>query len=129
MVASVRARSRNRGKGDGKAAGAVAGRRCPALPRRASLTVDQLAAGHSQSGFSGRQFKAEVKAGARDHARRQREGIAKAKGEGEYTGRAPTARAKSRDVPSLGAEGMTREVIVAQLKTGVASVCRGLKAA
>jgi DNA invertase Pin-like site-specific DNA recombinase len=67
--------------------------------------------------------------GARDHARRQREGIAKAKGEGEYTGRAPTARAKSRDVPSLGAEGMTREVIVAQLKTGVASVYRGLKAA
>jgi DNA invertase Pin-like site-specific DNA recombinase len=40
---------------------------------------------------------------------RQREGIARAKGEGKYKGRAPTARAKAADVRRLAAEGMTRE--------------------
>src|ERR1700722_18691878 len=38
---------------------------------------------------------------------RQREGIAKAKGEGRYKGRAPTARAKSADIQRLAAEGLT----------------------
>jgi DNA invertase Pin-like site-specific DNA recombinase len=57
---------------------------------------------------------------------RQREGIAKAKGEGRYKGRAPTARAKSADVHRLAAEGMTRDAIAAQLAIGVASVYRVL---
>jgi DNA invertase Pin-like site-specific DNA recombinase len=60
---------------------------------------------------------------------RQREGIAKAKGEGKYKGRAPTARAKSDDVRRLAAEGMTREAIAAKLSIGVASVYRALRAA
>jgi DNA invertase Pin-like site-specific DNA recombinase len=60
---------------------------------------------------------------------RQREGIAKAKGEGKYKGRAPTARAKSADVRRLASEGMTREAIAAALNIGVASVYRALKAA
>jgi DNA invertase Pin-like site-specific DNA recombinase len=60
---------------------------------------------------------------------RQREGIAKAKGEGKYKGRAPTARAKSADVRRLAANGMTREAIAAQLGIGVASVYRVLRAA
>jgi DNA invertase Pin-like site-specific DNA recombinase len=60
---------------------------------------------------------------------RQREGIAKAKGEGKYKGRAPTARAKSADVLRLAADGMTREAIAAQLGIGVASVYRVLRAA
>jgi DNA invertase Pin-like site-specific DNA recombinase len=60
---------------------------------------------------------------------RQREGIAKAKGEGKYKGRAPTAMAKSADVRRLAAEGMTREAIAAHLKIGVASVYRALRAA
>jgi DNA invertase Pin-like site-specific DNA recombinase len=60
---------------------------------------------------------------------RQREGIDKAKGEGRYKGRAPTARAKSGDVRRLAAEGMTREAIAAQLQIGIASVYRILKAA
>ena len=60
---------------------------------------------------------------------RQREGIAKAKGEGKYKGRAPTARAKSADVRRLAAEGMTREAIAARLKIGVRSVYRVLRAA
>jgi DNA invertase Pin-like site-specific DNA recombinase len=60
---------------------------------------------------------------------RQREGIARAKGEGKYKGRAPTARAKSADVRRLAAEGVTREAIAAQLKIGVASVYRALRAA
>jgi DNA invertase Pin-like site-specific DNA recombinase len=60
---------------------------------------------------------------------RQREGIAKAKGEGKYKGRAPTARAKGADVHRLAADGLTREAIAAQLKIGVASVYRVLRAA
>jgi DNA invertase Pin-like site-specific DNA recombinase len=60
---------------------------------------------------------------------RQREGIAKAKGEGRYKGRAPTARAKSADIRRLASEGMTREAIASQLGIGVASVYRVLKAA
>jgi DNA invertase Pin-like site-specific DNA recombinase len=60
---------------------------------------------------------------------RQREGIARAKGEGKYKGRAPTARAKSADVHRLAAEGLTREAIAAQLQIGVASVYRVLRQA
>jgi DNA invertase Pin-like site-specific DNA recombinase len=60
---------------------------------------------------------------------RQREGIAKAKGEGKYKGRAPTARAKGDDVRRLAAEGLTREAIAYQLNIGVASVYRVLRAA
>jgi DNA invertase Pin-like site-specific DNA recombinase len=60
---------------------------------------------------------------------RQREGIAKAKGEGRYKGRAPTAKAKSADIHRLAAEGLTRDAIATQLKIGVASVYRVLRAA
>jgi DNA invertase Pin-like site-specific DNA recombinase len=60
---------------------------------------------------------------------RQREGIAKAKSEGKYRGRAPTARAKAADVQRLAADGMTREAIAAELKIGVASVYRALRLA
>lgn len=60
---------------------------------------------------------------------RQREGIAKAKGEGKYKGRAPTARAKADDVRRLAAEGKTREAIAESLDIGVASVYRILRAA
>jgi DNA invertase Pin-like site-specific DNA recombinase len=55
---------------------------------------------------------------------RQREGIAKAKAEGAYKGRKPTARAKAADVRRLAAEGVTRQQIAAQLGIGVASVYR-----
>jgi DNA invertase Pin-like site-specific DNA recombinase len=60
---------------------------------------------------------------------RQREGIAKAKGEGKYKGRAPTARAKAEDIRRLAVEGMTREAIATQLNIGVASVYRVLRQA
>jgi DNA invertase Pin-like site-specific DNA recombinase len=60
---------------------------------------------------------------------RQREGIAKAKVEGKYKGRKPTARAKTADIHRLVSEGMTREAIAAQLKIGVASVYRVLRQA
>jgi DNA invertase Pin-like site-specific DNA recombinase len=60
---------------------------------------------------------------------RQREGIAKAKCEGRYKGRAPTARAKAADIHRLAGEGVTREKIADQLGIGVASVYRVLKAA
>src|SRR3984957_5911671 len=57
---------------------------------------------------------------------RQREGIARAKGEGKYKGRAPTARAKTADVRRLAAKGETRESIAAQLGVSVRSVYRAL---
>jgi DNA invertase Pin-like site-specific DNA recombinase len=60
---------------------------------------------------------------------RQREGIAKAKGEGKYKGRAPTAMAKGDDVRRLAAEGMTREAIASELNIGLASVYRALRRA
>ena len=60
---------------------------------------------------------------------RQREGIAKAKAEGKYKGRAPTARRKAADVVRLKAEGMTGAAIAAQLGIGRASVFRILRSA
>ncbi|MFB8341888.1 recombinase family protein [Brucella cytisi] len=58
---------------------------------------------------------------------RQREGIAKAKAEGKYKGRAPTARAKAEDVLRLKAGGMTADAIATKLGIGRASVFRILK--
>lgn len=60
---------------------------------------------------------------------RQREGIAKAKSEGKYKGRKPTARAKAVAMRELAAKGETREAIAAQLGVGVRSVYRVLRAA
>jgi DNA invertase Pin-like site-specific DNA recombinase len=58
---------------------------------------------------------------------RQREGIAKAKAEGKYRGRAPTARRKVDDVKRLKAEGMTGDAIAKRLGIGRASVFRLLR--
>ena len=60
---------------------------------------------------------------------RQREGVAKAKAEGKYKGRKPTARAKSDQILELDRKGLTREKIAVQLRIGVASVYRVLKTA
>ena len=40
---------------------------------------------------------------------RQREGVAKAKAEGKYKGRKPTARAKSDQILELDRQGLSRE--------------------
>ena len=53
-------------------------------------------------------------------------GIAKAKGEGKYNGRAPTARAKTDDVRRLAVAGATRESIAAQLGKASAAFSRVL---
>jgi len=55
---------------------------------------------------------------------RQREGIAKAKSEGAYKGRAPTARAKADKVKALKAGGMGAAAIATKLSIGRASVYR-----
>jgi DNA invertase Pin-like site-specific DNA recombinase len=60
---------------------------------------------------------------------RQREGIAKAKAEGKYKGRAPTAKRKADEVLRLRGEGKTVPQIVEQLKVSRASVFRILKEA
>ena len=60
---------------------------------------------------------------------RQREGIAKAKAEGKYTGRQPTAQRKASDVLKLKAEGKTVPQIVEVLGISRASVFRILKEA
>jgi len=56
----------------------------------------------------------------------QREGIAKAKGEGKYKGRAPTARRQADDIVRFAGEGVKREEIAAKLGVGVSSVYRVL---
>jgi DNA invertase Pin-like site-specific DNA recombinase len=60
---------------------------------------------------------------------RQKEGVAKAKAEGKYKGRQPTAQAKKDQVLALVAQGVTKEAVAEQLGIGVASVYRILKAA
>ena len=55
---------------------------------------------------------------------RQREGIAKAKAEGKYKGRQPTARAKADQIKALKAEGKGATVIAKELGIGRASVYR-----
>jgi DNA invertase Pin-like site-specific DNA recombinase len=59
---------------------------------------------------------------------RQREGIAKAKGEGRYTGRQPTARAKTDEIKALSAQGMSMGAIATRLGIGKGSVHRALSA-
>lgn len=58
---------------------------------------------------------------------RQREGIAKAKAEGKYKGRQPTARAKTDEVLKLKAEGVSPTDIAKRIGIGRASVYRILR--
>ena len=58
---------------------------------------------------------------------RQREGIAKAKAEGKYKGRKPTARAKANEVVALKREGIGASEIAKRLGIGRASVYRILQ--
>lgn len=60
---------------------------------------------------------------------RQRDGIAKAKKQGRYKGRKPTARAKAVEVIRLDADGKTPTEIATALGIGRASVYRALAAA
>ena len=55
---------------------------------------------------------------------RQREGIAKAKAEGKYQGRAPTARRQTVEARKLHAEGMSPVAIAARLGISRASAYR-----
>jgi DNA invertase Pin-like site-specific DNA recombinase len=59
---------------------------------------------------------------------RQREGIAKAKAEGKYKGRKPTAMAKADEVKQLQAEGIGATEIASRVGIGRASVYRILGA-
>jgi DNA invertase Pin-like site-specific DNA recombinase len=60
---------------------------------------------------------------------RQREGIAKAKSEGRYKGRKPTARAKGDQVKALQAKGLSMGAIATRLGIGKGSVHRILNEA
>lgn len=60
---------------------------------------------------------------------RQREGIAKAKAAGKYTGRKPTAQAKSKEVLRLHREGMGGSAIARKVGIGRSSVYRIIGAA
>jgi DNA invertase Pin-like site-specific DNA recombinase len=58
---------------------------------------------------------------------RQREGIAKAKAEGKYRGRKPTARARAAEIAALKADGVRPVDIARRLGIGRASVYRILE--
>jgi DNA invertase Pin-like site-specific DNA recombinase len=58
---------------------------------------------------------------------RQREGVAKAKAEGKYRGRVPTAQRKEGEVVQLRSQGAKPEEIAAKLGISRASVFRVLK--
>lgn len=58
---------------------------------------------------------------------RQREGIAKAKADGKYQGRAPTARRKAEDIRRMKAEGKTVDAIIEELGLSRSSVFRMLR--
>ena len=58
---------------------------------------------------------------------RQREGIARAKQEGRYRGRKPTARARSAEIKALKADGVRPVEIARRLGIGRASVYRILE--
>ncbi len=57
---------------------------------------------------------------------RQREGIAKAKAEGKYKGRKPTARAQAHEVRRLAAEGVNKVEIARRLGMHRASISTAL---
>jgi DNA invertase Pin-like site-specific DNA recombinase len=57
---------------------------------------------------------------------RQREGIAKAKAQGRYKGRVPTARRQADEVARLKSEGVSSSEIASRLGIGRASVYRVL---
>jgi DNA invertase Pin-like site-specific DNA recombinase len=57
---------------------------------------------------------------------RQREGIAKAKRDGKYKGRVPTARRQAAEIARLKAEGVRLSEIALRLGIGRASVYRAL---
>jgi DNA invertase Pin-like site-specific DNA recombinase len=58
---------------------------------------------------------------------RQREGIAKAKADGKYRGRAPTARKRADKVREMRSQGKTIEAIVQELGVSRSSVFRALQ--
>lgn len=60
---------------------------------------------------------------------RQLEGIAKAKEEGVYTGRKPTAQAKKAEIEKWLDQGMSKPKIAALLGISVASIYNVIKAA
>ncbi len=60
---------------------------------------------------------------------RQREGIAKAKAEGKYRGRKPSARMKAADAVEMFRKGKRVAHIAKQLNIGRGSVYRALEAA
>lgn len=58
---------------------------------------------------------------------RQKEGVAKAKAEGKYKGRKPTARAKVGEIRALALQGVAKRQIAQQLGVGERSVYRVLQ--
>jgi DNA invertase Pin-like site-specific DNA recombinase len=57
---------------------------------------------------------------------RQREGIAKAKAEGRYKGRVPTAMKQADQIRAFAAQGMTKKAIAEKLDVSERSVYRAL---
>lgn len=59
---------------------------------------------------------------------RQREGIAKAKAQGKYKGRHPTAREKAPEIRQMVSEGVSKREVAKMLCVSERSVYRAIKA-
>jgi DNA invertase Pin-like site-specific DNA recombinase len=60
--------------------------------------------------------------GCEEMLERRREGVAKARADGKYKGRRPTARANAAEIIKFDAEGLQRSEIARRTGIGVASV-------
>jgi enamine deaminase RidA (YjgF/YER057c/UK114 family) len=85
-----------------------------------------VASGHAQQGGERIDTRAIAEFERGLPLEHQREGVAKAKKDGKYKGRQPTARAKAAEVIKCDAEGLQRTEIARRTGIGTASVYRVL---
>jgi hypothetical protein len=92
----------------------------PSLPSSAQAITHSVVPERPNSNSVRVQFEREMM------LERQREGIAKAKAESKYRGRAPTVRRQADEIRNLAAQGMKKAEIARRLKVSGRSVYRVL---